>query len=48
MASNPRSPGTRKPGSVGVEASPAVSIMNDGGVVIGPDQVGKIVIRGKV
>ncbi|MCZ6756949.1 MAG: AMP-binding protein, partial [Bacteroidetes bacterium] len=47
MTSNPLPPLERKPGSVGLAAGPDVSIMIDGGVVVGPNQVGEIVIRGK-
>ena len=44
MASNPLR-GARKPGSVGVAAGPEVAIM-DGGKLLGPGEIGEIVIRG--
>ena len=46
MTSNPLPPKPRKPGSVGVAAGPEVRIMDNRGDLLGPDQVGEIVIRG--
>ncbi|MBN9528413.1 MAG: AMP-binding protein [Alphaproteobacteria bacterium] len=46
MASNPLPPRARKPGSVGLAAGPEVAIMGEDGTLLGPDEVGEIVIRG--
>ena len=46
MASNPLPPKVRKPGTVGLPAGPEVAIMGDDGDLLGPGQVGEIVIRG--
>jgi len=46
MASNPLPPLARKPGTVGLAAGPEVAIMGEGGVLLGPGEVGEIVIRG--
>ena len=46
MASNPRPPAARKPGSVGPAAGPEVAIMDDTGALLGADTIGEIVIRG--
>ena len=46
MASNPLPPATRKPGSVGLAAGPEVAIMDEAGIILAPDTVGEIVIRG--
>lgn len=45
MASNPLR-GARKPGSVGVAAGPEVAIMDEQGRLLGPGEVGEVVIRG--
>ncbi len=46
MASNPLPPAARKPGSVGVAAGPEVAVMDPDGVLLGPETVGEVVIRG--
>ncbi len=46
MASNPLPPHRRKPRSVGIAAGPEVKIMNKVGVLLAPEEVGEIVIRG--
>src|SRR5207248_8993073 len=46
MASNPLSPGRRKPGSVGLPAGPEIAILDDAAVPQPPDMVGEIAIRG--
>ena len=46
MASNPLPPRARHPGSVGIAAGPDVAIMGEGGKLLGPDEIGEIVIRG--
>jgi len=46
MASNPLPPLVRKPGTVGLAAGPEVQIMGDDGELLGPNEVGEIVIRG--
>jgi len=46
MASNPLPPGQRKPGSVGMAAGPEVAIMDDSGNLLGPNEIGEVVIRG--
>lgn len=45
MSSNPIS-GVRKPGTVGVAAGPEVAIMDIEGRLLGPGEIGEIVIRG--
>ena len=46
MASNPLPPRPRKPGTVGISAGPEIAIMDQQGVLLPPDTVGEIVIRG--
>ncbi len=47
IASNPRPPRRRKPGSVGLAAGPAIQIMApDGDTVLGANQTGEVVIQG--
>lgn len=46
MASNPLPPAVRKPGTVGVAAGPEMAIMGADGRLLGPGEVGEIVIRG--
>jgi len=46
MASNPLPPGARKPGTVGLAAGPDVAIMGENGGLLGPGEIGEIVIRG--
>ncbi|HET7795202.1 MAG TPA: acyl--CoA ligase [Rhizobacter sp.] len=46
MASNPLPPLARKPGSVGLPAGPEVQIMGEDGSLLGPNQIGEIVIKG--
>jgi oxalate---CoA ligase len=46
MCSNPLPPLQRKPGTVGVAAGPEVAIMGEGGVLLSPESIGEIVIRG--
>lgn len=46
MASNPLPPRIRKPGSVGLAAGPEMAIMGADGRLLGPEDVGEIVIRG--
>ena len=46
MASNPLN-GIRKPGSVGLAAGPEVAIMDEQGRLLGPDEIGEVVIRGE-
>lgn len=46
MTSNPLPPGERKPGTVGVAAGPEVAVMDDGGALLEPGEVGEVVIRG--
>ena len=46
MASNPLPPAARKPGSVGLSAGPEVAIMDQDGALLGPEEVGEVVIRG--
>ena len=47
IASNPLPPGERKPGSVGISAGPEVATMDETGTLLGPQQVGEIVVRGE-
>jgi acyl-CoA synthetase (AMP-forming)/AMP-acid ligase II len=46
MTSNQLPPGKRKPGTVGVAAGPEVRLMNERGELLGPNQIGEVVIRG--
>jgi acyl-CoA synthetase (AMP-forming)/AMP-acid ligase II len=46
MASNPLPPAVRKPGTVGMAAGPEMAIMGADGRLLGPGEVGEIVIRG--
>lgn len=46
MASNRLPPGQRKAGSVGMAAGPEVAIMAVDGTLLGPGEIGEIVIRG--
>ncbi len=46
MASNPLPPRSRKPGSVGCAAGPEIAIRGEEGGLLGPGEVGEIVIRG--
>ena len=46
MASNPLPPRARKPGSVGCAAGPEIGIRGEEGGLLGPGEVGEIVIRG--
>ena len=46
MASNPLPPGTRKPGSVGIAAGPAVAVMDEEGNLLEAGKTGEVVIRG--
>jgi acyl-CoA synthetase (AMP-forming)/AMP-acid ligase II len=46
MTSNQLPPGLRKPGTVGPSAGPEVGIMDAAGSLLGPDEVGEIVVRG--
>lgn len=46
MACNPLPPAARKPGSVGPAAGPEVAIMGDAGRLLGPDEIGEVVIAG--
>ena len=46
MASNPLPPQARKPGTVGLAAGPEVAIRSEDGALMGPGEVGEIVIRG--
>jgi len=46
MTCNQLPPGTRKAGTVGCAAGPEVAVMNDAGDLLGPGEIGEIVIRG--
>jgi oxalate---CoA ligase len=46
MASNPLPPRARKAGSVGPAAGPEMAVMAPDGALLGPEEVGEIVIRG--
>ncbi|MBL0730014.1 acyl--CoA ligase [Piscinibacter sp. HJYY11] len=46
MASNPLPPLPRKPGTVGLAAGPEVQIMGEDGRLLGPGEIGEIVIKG--
>ena len=46
MASNPLPPGTRKPGSVGIAAGPAMAVMDEAGNLLEAGKTGEVVIRG--
>jgi len=45
MASNPLR-GVRKPGAVGPAAGPEIAVMGEDGALLGPGQIGEVVIRG--
>ncbi len=47
MACNPLPPGKRFAGSVGVAAGPEIAIMNDDGELLGANEIGEVVIRGR-
>jgi acyl-CoA synthetase (AMP-forming)/AMP-acid ligase II len=47
MAANPLPPRKRFPGSVGVAAGPEIAIMGEGGALMGPGDLGEVVIRGR-
>lgn len=46
MASNPLPPLPRKPGSVGIPAGPEITILNDQGEQLAPEEIGEIAVRG--
>jgi acyl-CoA synthetase (AMP-forming)/AMP-acid ligase II len=46
MTSNPLPPATRRPGSVGTAAGPAIAIMTSDGTLLPPGEIGEVVIRG--
>jgi oxalate---CoA ligase len=46
MASNPLPPRSRKPGSVGIAAGPAIAVMDEAGALLRSGEIGEIVIRG--
>jgi acyl-CoA synthetase (AMP-forming)/AMP-acid ligase II len=46
MTSNRLPPGKRKPGSVGPAAGPEVAVMANDGRLLGPGEIGEVVIRG--
>lgn len=46
ISCNPLPPGKRKPGSVGLPSGPEAAVMDDAGKLLGPGEVGEIVIRG--
>ena len=46
MTCNPLPPAPRKPGTVGIAAGPEVSVMDNDGNHLAPDEEGEIVIRG--
>jgi acyl-CoA synthetase (AMP-forming)/AMP-acid ligase II len=46
MASNPLR-GARKPGSVGVAAGPEIAVMDEAGLLLKPETIGEVVIRGE-
>ncbi len=47
MASNPLPPRARFAGSVGIAAGPEVAIMDEAGNILGADDIGEVVIRGR-
>ena len=47
MSTNPLPPAARKPGSVGLAAGCGIAIMDSGGNLLGPQEVGEVVIRGE-
>lgn len=47
MASNPLPPRPRFPGSVGIAAGPEIAIMDVGGKLLSPRELGEVVIRGR-
>jgi acyl-CoA synthetase (AMP-forming)/AMP-acid ligase II len=46
MRSNPLPPGIRKRGTVGLPAGPDLAIIGEDGRILGPHEVGEIVVRG--
>ena len=46
IATNPMPPGTRKPGSVGRQAGAEIAVMDEGGNLLVPGEIGEIVLRG--
>jgi oxalate---CoA ligase len=46
MTSNPLPPAKRKPRSAGTAAGPEVAILGEDGVMLGPGNIGEIVVRG--
>jgi acyl-CoA synthetase (AMP-forming)/AMP-acid ligase II len=46
VASNPLPPRIRKPGSVGLATGTEIAIMDEAGVLLGPETTGEVVIRG--
>jgi acyl-CoA synthetase (AMP-forming)/AMP-acid ligase II len=46
MASNPLPPAPRRVGSVGIAAGPEIAIMDADGNLLGPGDIGEVVIRG--
>ncbi|HEY0779434.1 MAG TPA: non-ribosomal peptide synthetase [Gemmatirosa sp.] len=46
MASNPLPPGTRKPGSVGRAAGPAIAVLDPSGAPLPPGTVGEVCVHG--
>ncbi|HVR28816.1 MAG TPA: acyl--CoA ligase [Thermoanaerobaculia bacterium] len=46
MASNPLPPRRREPGSVGIAAGPEIAVMDAGGRLLEPGEIGEVVIRG--
>jgi acyl-CoA synthetase (AMP-forming)/AMP-acid ligase II len=46
MASNPLR-GVRKPGAVGPAAGPDIAVMGEDGALLGPGEIGEVVIRGE-
>jgi acyl-CoA synthetase (AMP-forming)/AMP-acid ligase II len=46
MASNPLPPLDRHPGSVGLAAGPEIGVMDPEGLLLPPDAIGEVVIRG--
>jgi acyl-CoA synthetase (AMP-forming)/AMP-acid ligase II len=46
MASNPLD-GVRKPGAVGLAAGPEIAVMGEDGRLLGPGEIGEVVIRGE-
>jgi acyl-CoA synthetase (AMP-forming)/AMP-acid ligase II/thioesterase domain-containing protein len=46
MASNPLPPGVRKPGTVGRTAGPEIAVLDPGGRVLSPGEIGEVAVRG--